>query len=287
MLIRIILLFLVLLLPGVSSSQISFQDAGELKAYFRWTEEREPLISAHRGGPYPGYPENCIATFEHVLRYTGAIIECDVEMTQDSCLIMMHDKTLERTTTGTGKVNEHTCEDIRNLFLKDPDGRITECRIPTLEEVLNWTKEKAILTLDVKQGVPYKMVTGMIEKTGAAAYTVVITYNLQQALEVHHLDPDLMLSVSLRNREEFDRLKASGIPLENVIAFTGTYLKDHSFYSLLHSHGIFCILGTMGNLDQKAVSRGDIFYLELYRTGADILATDRPVEVFGIINSHR
>ena len=43
-------------------------------------------MSAHRGGPYPGYPENAIETFEYIASQIPTVIECDIAMTKDSVL---------------------------------------------------------------------------------------------------------------------------------------------------------------------------------------------------------
>ncbi len=267
----------------LSSAQIDFNNSEELKSFFHWTPESKPLISAHRGGPYPGYPENCIETFEYVLTHTLTIIECDIVLTKDEQLIMMHDNTLNRTTTGTGRVEQQTLEEIKKLQLKDNEGNVTPYSIPTLREVLDWTKGNAILTLDIKRGVPLEKVIRLVEETNSEAYAVIITYNIEQAKEVYNLNPDLMISASIRNDEELNSILVSGIPLENIIAFTGTSLKSASFYDNLHVKGIYCILGTLGNLDNKAIARGDKIYLDFISIGADILATDRPVEVSALL----
>jgi glycerophosphoryl diester phosphodiesterase len=84
------------------------RNAGELKELLSYSEARVPLISAHRGGPRKGFPENCIATFENTLRHTHALLEVDPRYTKDGVIVLMHDATLERTTTGAGKVSDHT-----------------------------------------------------------------------------------------------------------------------------------------------------------------------------------
>lgn len=255
------------------------KDVEALKARLTYDIDHKPLVSAHRGGPYPGYPENCIATFEHVLKYTPALIECDVRMTQDSVLIMMHDETLNRTTSGSGKISERRWEDIRSLDLLDNERIRTTYHIPTFAEVLHWAVGKAILTVDVKSDVPYQKVVKAIEAAYAEAYVVVITYNAEDAREVHRLHPELMISLTIRNKAELQRAVNTSIPLENLVAFVGITEPPLPFYKILHSKGISCILGTMGNLDKSALARGDQLYARLVKHGADILSTDRPIEV--------
>ncbi|WP_373396985.1 glycerophosphodiester phosphodiesterase family protein [Algoriphagus halophilus] len=102
----------------VDGFYIDLEGVGTAYDFYTWTSDRIPMVSAHRGGPYPGFPENAIETFENVLNYTPSIIELDVAMTKDSVLVLMHDDDLDRTTNGTGKVEEVTYEYIQSLFWK-------------------------------------------------------------------------------------------------------------------------------------------------------------------------
>lgn len=258
---------------------ISFNSTAETKAFFRWNTSAPDLVSAHRGGPYPGFPENSIEAFENVLKYTNAIIECDIAVTKDGKLIMMHDDKLNRTTTGFGLVKNKTWEEIRQLNLKDPEGKITPYKVPTLEQVLQWTKGKAFLTLDIKRGVSLEKVNQLIKSTKTEPYVAIITYNHKRAIEIFKMNPDLMISISARTIEDVERIKESGINTENLIAFTGVSEPRPEVYKELHKMGIYTILGALGNLDRRAIARGDQFYEKLYENGADILATDRPIEV--------
>jgi glycerophosphoryl diester phosphodiesterase len=258
--------------------RISVKSIGEAKDFYTWTSDRIPMVSAHRGGPYPGFPENAIETFQNVIQHTASIIEFDVALSKDSVLVLMHDNTLERTTTGSGKVIDMTFEEIRKLKLVDNDGNETGFQVPTLEEALVWGKGKALFTVDIKREVPFEMVVDAIKKQKAEAYAAVITYSVEAAKKVHSLHPDLMLSVTIRNEEELKRFEESGIPVEQWIAFTGTSERPAEFNAKLHKMGVFTILGVLGNLDKSAMARGDQLYMDLVNNGADILATDRPIE---------
>jgi glycerophosphoryl diester phosphodiesterase len=280
-----------LLLAGCISSQspekvvkeqlpsFQFEQVENAKAAFRWKPDQAVMISAHRGGPMPGYPENCVETFEHTLSIAPAILEVDIELTKDSVLILMHDQSLDRTTTGTGKVQSKSWEEIKGLKLVDNEGKNTEYKVPTLLDALEWTKGRTMLSLDIKRSVPFEMVVDMIEETGTESSVMVITYSAGAAKKIHRLNPDLLLSVSIRNEEELDRMLESGIPTENMVAFTGTRTKKKSFYDKVHAQGITCILGTLGNLDKQAAARGNQFYQRYRELGIDIFATDRPEAV--------
>ncbi|MFD2033456.1 glycerophosphodiester phosphodiesterase family protein [Belliella marina] len=253
----------------------SFEDA---KLFYTWSEDRIPMVSAHRGGPYPGFPENSLEAFQNVLSHTPAIIELDVAITKDKVLVLMHDNTLDRTTTGKGNVSDLTYEEIKELNLLDMDGNETAFKVPTFGEVLDWSRGKVLLTVDVKREVPFEMIIEAIKKHQAEPYAAVISYSVEAAKKLHRLHPDLMLSVTIRNEEELQRFEASGIPVDRWIAFTGTSERSKEFNELLHEKGVFTILGVIGNLDKSAIAKGDQIYAEFIQKGADILATDRPIE---------
>ena len=265
-----------------SSGNRSTSDAAE---FFRYQPNQEPKISFHRGGgDLNGYPENCIESFAYAAKQIGTpirpvIIECDIDLTKDSVMVMMHDATLDRTTTGTGKLIDRTYAELAPYRLEDNMGNLTSYKIPTLEEVLRWGKNKVTFTLDVKRNVSFAKVVDMIHRTGADKYVAVITYNAQDAAKLNQLDPNLMISVTIRNRAEYDRLHELGVPDSRMVAFVGVKEPDAELYQFLHQKGIACILGTLGNLDKQAVAKGDQVYKTFAEHGADIMSTDRPLEM--------
>ena len=271
--------FILLAKPPYPLPDLSFDDVEELQNFFSWEQDRIPVLSAHRGGPYPGFPENCIETFENILAHYPSTLEVDVSVTKDSVLILMHDWSLDRTTTGTGKVNDILFSALDSLYLEDNDGNLTEFKIPTLEEALIWAKGRTVLNLDVKRGVPFEKVIDLVQKTETEANALIIVYSIDDGVKVNELDPDLMLSLAIRSEEELARAKEAGIPMDRVTAFTGTRLQKKKLYRMLHDEKVFANVGTLGNLDKKAEAKGDQLYKRWEKLGIDIFATDRPLEV--------
>lgn len=252
--------------------------------FFRYKPAQTAKISAHRGGgDLKGYPENCIESFDYLARQMPVIIECDIDLTKDSVMVMMHDATLDRTTTGTGKLIDRTFAELGQYRLEDNQGNVTPYKIPTLEEVLRWGRKKVTFTLDVKRNVSFEKVVDMVHKTGANDYVAVITYNAQDAAKLHKLDPNLMISVTIRNRDEYNRLHKLGVPDNRMVAFVGVKEPDADLYQFLHQKGIATILGTLGNLDKQAAAKGDQLYKKFAENGADIMSTDRPLEVWKVV----
>lgn len=62
----------------------------QVEAYFRYTPGCGTIVSGHRGGMAPGYPENCIETFENTLSHMPSFFEIDPQMTRDSVIVLMH-----------------------------------------------------------------------------------------------------------------------------------------------------------------------------------------------------
>lgn len=252
----------------------------DLYHFLTYNENSYPLVSAHRGGPSDGFPENAIPTFAEVASKMPAIIECDIAMTKDSVLVLMHDETLDRTTTGKGRVSNKTYEELKDLKLRDNNGELTNYRIPTLEDALQWGIGRVIYTLDVKRSVPYEKVIELIRKTKAEANSIIITYSANQAEVVNRLAPDLMISATIKNRDDLNRLSELSIPDTRLIAFVGTREPDTALYTMLRQHGIKSILGTIGNLDRSAEKAGYQLYADFIVRGADVLSTDRPFEAW-------
>lgn len=256
----------------------------DIQSYFTYLPERKPSFSIHRGGgEIQNYPENCIESFAYFATKMPCLIECDISLSKDSVLFMMHDNSFNRTTNLIGKTNELNWDEIKKGKLKDNFGNQTNYAIPSLENVLKWGKNKVIFTLDVKRGTPYKMVVEMVEKLHAENYSIIITYDLNEVIEVYHLNPTLLISATIRNETEYNRIHEAGIPDKNLIAFVGTREPSKDFLAFLHAKGISTILGTLGNLDKKAKANGLELYKQWFDSGVDIISTDFPLEAYSVI----
>lgn len=239
-----------------------------------------PMVSYHRGGPAPGFPENALETMDHALAYGYGIMEVDVAQLLDGTLVLMHDDTLGRTTTGQGALKKTTWPEIQNLFLKDEAGTVTGFRVPTLEQALKWAVGRTILSLDIKRGTDFAKVARMVKDTGATDHAIAIAYSIDQAKTFHRLAPDMPMSIGLQSAEDILQFDQSGIPDNLVIAWTGTRLLNSEHYQRLHARGWRVMLGTLGRgeraLDNQIRDGAVPFgYLDLVKMGVDVVATDR------------
>lgn len=253
-----------------------------IETFFQYTPDREVLVGAHRGGMYSGYPENCLETMQFVSsRAPGTIHEIDINRTRDGALILMHDDAVDRTTTGTGRVDQLALDAILDLRLVDAEKFPTSYSVPVLQDVLRWAvTEKVILMLDIKRSVTYEEVLQTVLAEGAVDHCVFIVHSAAAAKKLASLHPQIMLSVNIRNQDEWVRFRETGIPPHRIVAFTGTVQSPLALFDTLHAYGMMGILGTLGNLDRQAKAKGAQLYKDWARSGVDMFSTDRPIEVY-------
>lgn len=215
--------------------------------FFNCLRERgAAIVAAHRGGPAPGYPEAAIETLERTLTHGPMALEVDVRRTRDGVLVLMHDESLERTTTGSGLVADHTLDSLRTLRLRDPGGRPTAFAIPTLAETLAWARGRTLLELDVKPGVPMREVVEAVRAAQAERSVLIITYSDADAARVHALAPDLLITASAETGMDLVHLRGAGVRLERMVAWTGVDQPDPGVFAALRSQGVEPAFGTLG-----------------------------------------
>lgn len=127
-------------------------------------------VACHRGD-WRNYVENTIEAVESCVQMGADIVEVDVWRTKDGVLILMHDETLDRCTSGTGKICDHTLAEIRELRMKDGLGNMTEFTVPTAEEVLLLVKDRVTVNLD-KADLYLDEVYQLLVKTGMVEQTI-------------------------------------------------------------------------------------------------------------------
>ncbi|KAA3439523.1 glycerophosphodiester phosphodiesterase family protein [Rufibacter hautae] len=252
----------------------------ELSNFFRFSPNSIPLISGHRGGMEKGYPENSIASFEHTLRSTPAFFEVDPRLTKDSVIVLMHDETLDRTTTGNGKVSDYTWEELKKLNLKDKAGNVTAYHIPTLEEAITWSKGKTILNLDRKD-VPPSMIARFLRDRKAEIHVMLTVHNAQQAKYHYEQNNKVMFSAHVLTKDAFLEYEKAGIPWSQTMAYIGPTYKpeNQELLDLLHARGVMCMISaapTYDKLQSKAERQNA--YREVIKSGADIIESDLPTE---------
>jgi hypothetical protein len=111
------------------------------------------LVIAHRGDS-AHRPENTLASFASALEVGSQLVEFDVRLTRDGMPVVIHDATLDRTTTGTGPVREHTLSEVRAVSAGYPElfaSAYASERVPTLAEALGFLRGRARVMIEIKE----------------------------------------------------------------------------------------------------------------------------------------
>lgn len=268
-------------------NKLKIDSPAALHDFFRYTGDNVPIISGHRGGTYPGYPENSIASFEHVLRHTPAFFEIDPRITKDSVIVVIHDATLDRTTTGKGKVLDYTWEELQEFNLVDHLGQVTPFKIPSLEEVIEWSRGKTVINLDRKD-VPLEMTAELIKKHQAEAHVMLTVHAPEQAEFYLSKNPSSMFSAFIRTMEELHAYEESGTPWDQVMAYVGPWSKaeNKELYEQLHQRGVMVMVSAASSYDKlEEPSERQEAYRKIIDEGADVLESDFPIEAASAISS--
>ena len=113
----------------------------------------QPLIIAHRGAS--GYaPENTLAAIDLAMKSDAQMIEIDVHLSKDGHIIVIHDKTVDRTTNGSGAIKEMTLDELQQLDAGSWfDEKFAGERLPTLQEVMSRINGEKKLLIEIKSGI--------------------------------------------------------------------------------------------------------------------------------------
>ncbi|MCJ7513506.1 MAG: hypothetical protein MUO23_11115 [Anaerolineales bacterium] len=113
-----------------------------------WLQDA-PLIIAHRGASRYA-PENTLAAFRLAGEMGAQAIELDAKLTRDGQVVVHHDRTLERTTTGAGKLSAHTLDQLKQLDAgRKFSASFTGEGIPTLEEVFEAVSSSVLINVEL------------------------------------------------------------------------------------------------------------------------------------------
>ena len=128
------------------------------------------LVVSHRAD-WRNAPENSLQAIQNCIDMGVDMVEVDLKMTKDGHLILMHDKTINRTTTGKGKPEDYTLAELKTMRLKNGAGHKTRHQIPTFEECMLLCKGKIMVNVD--KGYDYfKEAYAVLEKTGTVEQCV-------------------------------------------------------------------------------------------------------------------
>ena len=165
--IAVLLLFLITQIAVIPVSAATKKEsrADKIVREIHNPKSKYVVVICHRGD-WRNYPENSIQSIESIIKMGADMMELDLKLTKDSVLVLCHDATVDRTTTGKGKVSDLTYAEISKLSLRRGHGVAdSRYRMPTLREALKVCKDRIVVNVD--QGYQfYDLVLKITEELG-------------------------------------------------------------------------------------------------------------------------
>ena len=251
--------------------------------------QRHVTLVAHRGGSQLA-PENTMAAFKIGLEMGADALECDVHLSSDGVPVLIHDAKLERTTTGTGVVGDHTLEQLQSLRIAETYNYPTpidwnRLRIPTLEELVAFAAPAQVqLFIEIKNRAdrtryPHieERVIETLRQNAMLKRSTIICFDFDTLRRCKELEPSLLTS-ALIWRGGIGRLKDDGsLPCEMIVdeikssgaessGVSSEYLSPE-LTDALHQGGLGVGVWTVNDLDLMR---------SFITMGVDSLTSDRP-----------
>jgi glycerophosphoryl diester phosphodiesterase len=216
------------------------------------------VITAHRGAGYLE-PENTLRALQRALALGVDQIEVDARLTRDGHLILMHDPTVDRTTNGTGKVEDLSLAEIRQL-----DAGFGE-RVPTLDEAFELTRGQVILQIELKGPGTAPAVVRAVEAAGMEREVILTSFVHQWLTEVHSLNPCISMGAL------WGRLPIDAVWQAQRLGVQALHIWHEQIQPKLvadaHAHGL---LVRAWNANTEEEMR------RLIELGVDAIGSDRP-----------
>lgn len=260
------------------------------------------VVACHRGD-WRNYPENSIPAIESIIRMGADMMELDLKMTKDSVLVLSHDNTLNRCTTGKGEISDYTLAEIKQLSLKRAHGvKVDTLHMPTLREALAACKDRICVNVD--QGYEfYDEVLAIAEELGVTDQLLikgkrpVEVVAAKMAAHEHNLMYMPIIDIQKpAGRELFESyISTNTVPLAYEVCWKtedGTFeatcktILDQG--SKIWVNTIWASLcGGDGNDDDEAYTTGNLdhVYGRLLDAGVSIIQTDRPEQLIRYLKS--
>lgn len=127
--------FFILSALSIFVLSFTFDHTGHAESADKWLQSDQTEISAHRGA-HVAVPENTAESMKWAGLLDYGFVEIDIQETKDGQYVLMHDEKIDRTTTGSGKIEDLTLEEIKSYDIVDEDGNETNYEVPTLKEAL-------------------------------------------------------------------------------------------------------------------------------------------------------
>jgi len=229
------------------------------------------LIAAHRGAHLDA-PENSLEAFRQTIDMGIDIIELDVRCTKDGQLVVIHDRTVDRTTNGKGAVDSLTFDEIRKLKLTFR-GRQTDQQIPTLKEALMLAKGKILVDLDIKAVSCIDKIMKAVKETGTETSCFFFVTKIEQVKLLKEYDAGFRTLLRTNSGKDAQAALAT---IRSEAIHIDTSHNTKAVTDLIKRSGSRVWINALGAVDEKAAGGQVEAFEEVLNEGANIIQTDQP-----------
>ena len=252
------------------------------------------VVACHRGD-WRNYPENSIPAIESIIRMGADIMELDLKLTKDSVLVLSHDWTIDRCTTGKGRVSDYTLDELKQFRLRRAHGVATDSlHICTLREALECCKDRICVNVD--QGYEYyDIVLAITEELGVTDQILIkgkhSVASVAEKMAAHEHNMMYMPIIDIQ-KEQGQKLFQEYMDTKTVpLAYEVCWKKltpevSDCFKKVVESGSKLWVNTIWGSLcgyldDDKALDCGDPaeVYDQVIALGASMIQTDRPEQL--------
>lgn len=253
------------------------------------------VVIAHRSD-WRHYPENSLAAMEGAIAMGVDMVEIDVQRTADGVLVCCHDSSVDRTTTGQGKVKDLTAEYISTLKLRNK-LEVTEYGMPTLAEALDLCRGRVLINIDKGYNY-YSQILEMLEERDMVQQVVIKgskkPATVAKKFAAHSQNMLYMPIINYRDRNWekhgplFESYLASDVPtVAYEICWDGTLKGERKIFNRVLESGARLWVNTLWDSicggakkslkDDRALNGNeDKVYGKLLKYGVTMIQTDRP-----------
>ena len=214
-------------------------------------------IIAHRGAS-EYEPENTLKSFKKAIDLGAELIEFDVRLSKDNSLVIMHDKTVDRTTNGSGIVREMTLSQLKELDAGEGE------KIPTFEEALKLIKGKAKPVVEIKEINTEDEILDLLDKHNLIKDAFIVSFKKKVLKKVRSINKNIKTCLI--------KILPIGIVTDtiecgaNAVAINNR-LANKYFINKAHSNDLYIFAWTENNTERCK---------KLAQMGLDGVVTNRP-----------
>jgi len=235
---------------------------------------------AHRGASSFA-PENTRSAFHKAVELRADFLECDVHLSKDGELVIMHDAKIDRTTNGSGYIKDYTLAELKAL---DAGGRFSKEfqgeSIMTLNELLEEFYDKAGLLIELKDpknypGIEEKIVS-LLSNYDDVSSIIIQSFDVESMRKIHKLVPDIEVAVliqpseSLLTAKKLDELTSFASYINFNVSFLNKRMVDS-----VHERGSKVLVWS--KKDKRLVSKAQKFGVDGIISDFSTWPTDEPI----------